>query len=223
MFTRDPSSLRPEPHRAISDLMIRGLDSHVDFIPGRTSAFYGLIARNKNTQADFAVAIRAPKDWWNGGTTLRLTWSVRAGSGRGPVAHGFDRSSTLKIDSIADCGVCWKPGRCRSCRIVRRPTGGVAQATGASQHEKTVVNRAKAARASLHCDGTVWSADQLFVMENERKEVRHHDVVQVARPRWQHEFVRISIAAHRVVAHRQLLDLVPKLRFAFRVSSTMSM
>jgi hypothetical protein len=218
MFTRDPSSLRPEPQPGdLPDPYEFVAWIHMsDFIPGRTEPrFYGLIARNKNTQADFAVAIRGTEglvEWWDDASAYMVPFAQVPDAGR--VAHGFDKIySTLKIEQHP---------RTAGRLLEAGPLPELQGSFGDQLEElhkrlervstkETVVNRAKgAARASLHCDrAQSGSSADHALRDGERgeEEVRHHDVVQVClAPRWQHGIcANFQFAAHRVVAHRQLL------------------
>jgi hypothetical protein len=103
MFRRDPTNLRPEPQPG--DLpdpyeFVAWIRMS-DFIPGHDEPrFYGYIARNKNTQDDFAVAIRGTEglvEWWDDASAYMVPFAQVPHAGR--VAHGFDRIySTLKIE-----------------------------------------------------------------------------------------------------------------------------
>ena len=103
MFKRDRANLKPEPQAGdIPDPYEFVAWIHMsDFIFGRTAPkFYGLIARNKNTQEDFAVAIRGTEgatEWWDDASAYLVPFSQVPHWGR--VAHGFDKIySTLKIE-----------------------------------------------------------------------------------------------------------------------------
>jgi triacylglycerol lipase len=102
MFKRDPTNLRPEPQLGdIPDPYEFVAWIHMsDFIFGRTeSRFYGFIARNKNTQEDFAVALRGTEgfaEWWDDASSYLVPFAQVPHSGQ--VAHGFDKIySTLQI------------------------------------------------------------------------------------------------------------------------------
>lgn len=103
MFGREPTNLRPEPQTGdLPDPYEFVAWIHMsDFIPGHTEPrFYGYIARNKNTQDDFAVAIRGTEglvEWWDDASAYMVPFAQVPHAGR--VAHGFDRIySTLKIE-----------------------------------------------------------------------------------------------------------------------------
>jgi triacylglycerol lipase len=103
MFKREPSNLRPEPQPTdIPDPYEFVAWIHMsDFIFGRKEPkFYGIVACNKNTQEDFAVAIRGTEgstEWWDDASIHQVPFSQFPHSGR--VAHGFDKIySTLKIE-----------------------------------------------------------------------------------------------------------------------------
>jgi hypothetical protein len=103
LFKREPLNLRPEPQSGdIPDPYEFVAWIHMsDFILGRTEPkFYGYIARNKNTQQDFAVAIRGTEgfaEWWDDAKALLVPFAQVSHAGR--VAQGFDKIySTLKIE-----------------------------------------------------------------------------------------------------------------------------
>jgi hypothetical protein len=103
MFRREPANLRPEPQPDdIPDPYELIAWIHMsDFIFGRTEPrFYGLVARNKNSHDDFAIAIRGTEglaEWWDDASAYLVPFSQVPHAGR--VAHGFDKIySTLKIE-----------------------------------------------------------------------------------------------------------------------------
>ena len=103
MFKRDRGNLKPEPQPGeIPDPYEFVAWIHMsDFIFGRTEPkFYGFIARNKNTQQDFLLAIRGTEgliEWWDDAAAYLVPFSQVPHTGR--VAHGFDKIySTLKIE-----------------------------------------------------------------------------------------------------------------------------
>jgi len=102
MFKREPTNLKPEPQPGdIPDPYEFVAWIHMsDFIFGRTDPrFYGLIARNKETQNDFVLAIRGTEgatEWWDDASAYMVPFAQAPHAGR--VAHGFDKIySTLKI------------------------------------------------------------------------------------------------------------------------------
>jgi hypothetical protein len=102
MFKRDPNNLTPEPQPGdIPDPYEFVAWIHMsDFIFGRTELkFYGLVARNKNTQNDFILAIRGTEgavEWWDDASAYMVPFAQVPHAGR--VAHGFDKIySTLKV------------------------------------------------------------------------------------------------------------------------------
>jgi len=158
----------------------------------------------------FRGAIRGTKDWWNGGRRFGLHGPVRAvpDAGRWRTAstnlqHIEDRAAS------ADCGRLLEAGPLPSCRIVRRPTEELHKRLERVSTKETVVNRAKGGRASLHCDRHSLGAalTTLFVMENEEK--KKFDITtscKFASPALATRIcANFQFAAHRVVAHRQLL------------------
>jgi len=103
MFKRDPSNLRPEPQSGdIPDPYEFVAWIHMsDFMFLRTEPkFYGYVARNKNTQADFAVALRGTEglaEWWDDASAFLVPFTQVPHVGW--VAHGFDKIySTLQIE-----------------------------------------------------------------------------------------------------------------------------
>ncbi|MFY9659543.1 MAG: lipase family protein [Terriglobales bacterium] len=224
MFTRDPSSLRPEPQPGdLPDPYEFVAWIHMsDFIPGRTEPrFYGLIARNKNTQADFAVAIRGTEglvEWWDDASAYMVPFAQVPDAGR--VAHGFDKIySTLKIEQHP---------RTAGRLLEAGPLPELQGSFGDQLEElhkrlervstkETVVNRAKGRpeRPYIVTGHSLGAAlTTLFVMENEEK--KKFDITtscKFASPRVGNtEFVRIfnllPIASWRIV---NSWDLVPKL------------
>jgi Lipase (class 3) len=102
MFDRDPTNLRPEPQAGdIPDPYEFVAWIHMsDFIFERTEPrFYGFVARDKNTQNDFILAIRGTEggvEWWDDASAYMVPFAQVPHAGR--VAHGFDRIySTLKV------------------------------------------------------------------------------------------------------------------------------
>jgi hypothetical protein len=103
LFKREPGNLRPEPQPGdLPDPYEFVAWIHMsDFIFGRTEPrFYGYIARNKNGEQDFALAIRGTEgftEWWDDASAFLVPFSQVPHAGR--VAHGFDKIySTLKIE-----------------------------------------------------------------------------------------------------------------------------
>jgi triacylglycerol lipase len=103
LFKREPLNLRPEPESTdIPDPYEFVAWIHMsDFIFGRTEPrFYGYIARNKNTEQDFILAIRGTEgftEWWDDAKALLVPFAQVSHAGR--VAQGFDKIySTLKIE-----------------------------------------------------------------------------------------------------------------------------
>ena len=97
IFRRDATNLRPEPRAG--DLpdpyeFVAWIRMS-DFIPGHTEPrFYGYIARNKNTQDDFAVAIRGTEglvEWWDDASAYMVPFAQVPHAGR--VATGSTGST----------------------------------------------------------------------------------------------------------------------------------
>jgi hypothetical protein len=105
MFKRDPANLKPAPQPGdipppyefvawihMSDFTLPGMPLQ--------RKFYGFVARSKDTEQDFVLAIRGTEgliEWWDDGAAYLVPFSQVPHIGR--VAHGFDRIySTLKIE-----------------------------------------------------------------------------------------------------------------------------
>jgi len=102
MFKRDPNNLKPEPQPDdIPDPYEFVAWIHMsDFILGHDELkFYGFVARDKNTQNDFVLAIRGTEgavEWWDDASAYMVPFAQVPHAGR--VAHGFDKIySTLKV------------------------------------------------------------------------------------------------------------------------------
>jgi hypothetical protein len=72
-----------------------------DFIFGRTEPrFYGYVARNKNTEQDFVLAIRGTEgltEWWDDASAFLIPFTQVPHTGL--VARGFDKIySTLQVE-----------------------------------------------------------------------------------------------------------------------------
>jgi hypothetical protein len=102
MFKRDPNNLTPQPQPGDIPAPYEFVAwIHMsDFSLGGTELkFYGFVARNKNTQNDFILAIRGTEgavEWWDDASAHMVPFAQVPHVGR--VAHGFDRIySTLKV------------------------------------------------------------------------------------------------------------------------------
>ena len=234
MFKRDRTNLRPEPQPGdIPDPYEFVAWIHMsDFIFGRTEPkFYGFIARNKDTQQDFVLAIRGTEgftEWWDDASAYLVPFSQVPHVGR--VAHGFDKIySTLKIEQHPLDRRAFAGSRLsRNCRDrLAINWSSCTCAWRKSLRKKRSSSKERAGPNVPNCDRTQpgGGADHsIRDGEQGKAKVRYRDVVYVRlAPRRQYALcARVQPAAHRVVAHRQLLALAPSFRFTSRLFSTMN-